>query len=230
MFELAEINRKYEDKDPRDVLKWAILDEFKGEIALSSSFGIGSTVLLHMVSEIDPALKVIFINTGCHFRETLEYKNSLAELLGLTNIVEFSPSDEDLARFDPDGKLYEKHPDFCCAVRKVEPMKRSLKGLRAWISGIMRSQSDVRKDAQMVEEYDGGLFKVNPLVNWTSKDSYYYMEEYNLPRHPLFYKGYSSVGCEPCTFLPTDESDERSGRWAGKEKTECGLHTFMERK
>ncbi len=183
-----------------------------------------------MVSRIDPDLKVIFINTGLHFRETLEYKEELVEMLGLTNVVEYSPLPDELQSVDPEGKLYENDPDLCCAVRKVEPMKRSLEGLRAWISGIMRSQSETRRNIRMVEEYSGGLYKVNPLVNWTSKDSYYYLEEYNLPRHPLFYKGYSSIGCEPCTSLPIDVSDERSGRWAGRGKTECGLHTFMERK
>lgn len=230
MFDLAEINEKYETLDPREILKWAIQDEFRGDVALSSSFGIGSAVLLHMISEINPGMKIIFIDTGCHFRETLEYKERLKNLLGLTNVVEYRPSPDDLDRFDEDGSLYEKHPDLCCAIRKVEPMKRSLKGLRAWISGIMRSQAETRKDVHMIEEYNGGLFKINPLVQWTSRDSYYYMEKHNLPKHPLFEKGYSSIGCLPCTFLPTDEGDERSGRWKGQAKTECGLHTFMEKK
>lgn len=230
MFNLDEINRKYESLDPEEVLKWAIHEEFRGEIALSSSFGIGSAVLLHMISRIDPALKVIFINTGCHFKETLRYKAELVSLLGLTNVVEYAPSEKDLDLFDPDRNLYEKHHDLCCAIRKVEPIKRSLSGLKAWISGIMRSQTETRKDAHMVEVYEGGLFKINPLVNWTSKDSFYYIEKNGLPHHPLFEKGYSSVGCEPCTFLPTDENDERSGRWKGASKTECGLHTFLEKK
>jgi len=230
MFDLDNINKKYEALGPEEVLKWAIGEEFKGKVALSSSFGIGSAVLLHMVSRIDPAIKVIFINTGCHFKETLKYKEELVSLLKLSNIAEYAPSEKDLELFDPDRTLFEKHHDLCCAIRKVEPIKRSLKGLNAWISGIMRSQAKTRKGAHRVEAYEGGLFKVNPLVNWTSKDSFHYMEENDLPHHPLFEKGYSSIGCEPCTFLPTDENDERSGRWKGASKTECGLHTFMEKK
>ncbi|MDH3975912.1 MAG: phosphoadenylyl-sulfate reductase [Deltaproteobacteria bacterium] len=230
MFNLDEINRTYEALPPEEILKWAIEREFREEVALSSSFGIGSAVLLHMISRIDPGLKVIFVNTGCHFKETLQYREQLVSLLKLTNVVEYAPAEKDLDLFDPDRNLYEKHHDLCCAIRKVEPIKRSLKGLKAWISGIMRSQARTRRDAHMVEAYEGGLFKINPLINWTSRDSFYYMEENNLPHHPLFEKGYPSVGCEPCTFLPTNKNDERSGRWKGVSKTECGLHTFMEKK
>ena len=229
MFDIEEINRKYEQKEPQEILEWAILNQFKGTIALSSSFGIGSAVLLHMVSKIDKGLKVIFINTGCHFRETIDYKERLVSLLGLSNLVEYAPTTKDLDLYDPDRNLYEKHHDLCCAIRKVEPIKRSIEGLSAWISGIMRSQSATRKDVHMVEKYEGDIYKINPLVNWTSKDSYNYMEKEGLPHHPLFEKGYPSVGCEPCTFLPTEEGGERSGRWKGKAKTECGLHTFMDR-
>ena len=230
MFDIEEINKKYEPMEPRDILEWAILDQFRGNIALSSSFGIGSAVLLHMVSEIDRDLKVIFIDTGCHFRETIEYKDRLVSLLGLTNIVEYAPTATDLDLYDPDRDLYEKHHDLCCAIRKVEPIRRSLEGLSAWISGIMRSQAETRKGAHMVERYEGDIYKINPLVNWTSKDSYLYMEKEGLPHHPLFEKGYPSVGCKPCTFLPTEEGGERSGRWKGKAKTECGLHTFLDKK
>ena len=230
MLDIGEINKKYEPMEPRDILEWAILNQFKRQIALSSSFGIGSAVLLHMVSKIDRGLKVIFIDTGCHFRETIEYKDRLISLLGLNNIVKYAPAKKDLDLYDPDNKLYEKHHDLCCAIRKVEPIKRSLEGLSAWISGIMRSQSETRKDVHMVEKYEGEIYKINPLVNWTSKDSYLYIEKEGLPHHPLFEKGYTSVGCETCTFLPTAEGGERSGRWKGEPKTECGLHTFMYKK
>lgn len=230
MFDIEEINKKYEHMEPQDILEWAILNQFKDKVALSSSFGIGSAVLLHMASKIDKGLKVIFIDTNCHFRETIEYKDRIVSLLGLTNIVEYAPTKKDLNLYDPEGNLYEKHHDLCCAIRKVEPIKRSLEGLSAWISGIMRSQSETRKNVHMVEKYKGDIYKINPLVNWTSKDSYLYMEKEGLPHHPLFEKGFPSVGCEPCTFLPTAEGGERSGRWKGKPKTECGLHTFMDKK
>ena len=230
MFDTGEINKRYEGMEPQHILEWAILDQFKGEVALSSSFGIGSAVLLHMVSTIDKGLKVIFIETGCHFKETIEYKERLTSLLGLTNVVEYAPSARDLDLYDPDRDLHERHHDLCCAIRKVEPIKRSLEGLSAWISGIMRSQSESRKDVQLVEKYEGSIYKINPLANWTSRDSYLYIEKEGLPHHPLFEKGYPSVGCKPCTFLPTEEGDERSGRWKGTAKTECGLHTFMDKK
>lgn len=227
MFNLDEINAKYEEKDPLEVLKWAILDEFNGEIAQSTSFGIGSAVTLHMVSQVDPATKVIFINTGCHFKDTLDYRDKLVEMLGLSNLVEYGPDENEIKQKDPDGQLFHNDPDMCCKFRKVLPMKNSLEGLKAWISGIMRSQSEARKDTKMVDFYNGGLYKVSPLVRWTKRDIFYYLKKHDLPTHPLFEKGYASVGCEPCTFLPTDEHDDRSGRWVGKEKNECGIHTFM---
>ena len=221
MVDIKELNKKYEPMEPQEILKWSILHQFRGSIALSSSFGIGSAVLLHMVSKIDKGLKIIFIDTGCHFKETIEYKDRLVSLLGLTNIVKYAPTTKGLD---------QKHHDLCCAIRKIEPIKRSLEGFSAWISGIMRSQSETRKDVHMVESYERDIYKINPLVNWTSKDSYIYMKKEGLPHHPLFEKGYPSVGCKPCTFLPTAEGDERSGRWKDTSKTECGLHTFMDKK
>jgi phosphoadenosine phosphosulfate reductase len=128
------------------------------------------------------------------------------------------------------GKPYEKNPDYCCQINKVEPLDEALKGLDAWISGIRRSQSKTRREIKIIEEYQGGIFKINPLANVTSGDIWWYIKEHDLLRHPLFDKGYLSIGCWPCTRPIQPGDDERSGRWAGRDKTECGLHTFLKPK
>ncbi|MBI1977778.1 MAG: phosphoadenylyl-sulfate reductase [Candidatus Omnitrophica bacterium] len=228
---LEKLNAQFEKSQPAEILRWAI-DEFKPKVALSSSFQTESVVLLHMVSKIDPSIKVLFLETGWHFQETLEFKKEVVKRFGLTNVVELKadPKKREALGQETGGKPYEMNPDQCCYMNKVEPLQEALKGLEAWISGIRRSQSKTRKEIKIVEEYQGGLFKINPLANVTSGDIWWYIKEHKLPQHPLFEQGYLSIGCWPCTKPAQPGDDERSGRWAGKEKTECGIHTFMKPK
>ena len=228
-FDLEKINAELEAKKPQAIVAWAV-GEFAPRFAMTSSFGPESGVLLHMLSRVDPAVPVLFLETGYHFPETLEYKAKLAGLLGLTNVVDLRADEKEKAAFvaKHGGVPYEKDPDGCCHINKVEPLDRALKNYDAWMSGIRRGQTDFRKSVRIVEEYEGGLYKISPLANFTSRDTWWYLKEHQIPQHPLFEKGYMSVGCWPCTRPIQAGDDERSGRWAGKNKKECGIHTFKE--
>jgi phosphoadenosine phosphosulfate reductase len=222
---IAELNKKFETADPHAILRWAVAT-YGQKAALSSSFGSQAAVLLHMISEIDPTVPVLFLDTGFLFKETIQYKDDLKKRLHL-NIKEFRATPEQIAAVkkklaDPDNKA-----GLCCDDTKVDLMKRSLEGVACWIAGLRRKQSATRKNIDIIEDYGSGLIKVHPIANWTSKDVYDYMKKHDLPFHPLWEKGYTSIGCEPCTSLPVAGQDERSGRWAGQEKTECGIHTFL---
>ena len=228
--DLAKLNERFEKAQPEEIIRWAI-EEFRPKIALTSSFQTESVVLLHMVSKIDPAIKILFLETGWHFKETIDFKNEIVKCLELTNVVDLKadPKKREAFNAETGNKPYEVNPDYCCQINKVDPLDEALKGLDAWISGIRRSQSKTRKDINIVEEYQG-LFKINPLANVTSGDIWWFLKEHNLPKHPLFDKGYLSIGCWPCTRPVQAGDDERSGRWAGTDKTECGIHTFLKPK
>jgi len=228
---LNTLNQRFQKAQPEEIIRWAI-EEFRPRIVLTSSFQTESVALLHMVSEIDPNQPILFLETGWHFQETLEFKRKLMELLGLTNVLELKadPTKRQASIDESGGKPYEKDPDHCCLINKVEPLQRALREFDAWISGIRRSQSKRREDISIVEEYQGDLIKINPLANVTSGDIWWYIKEHRLPKHPLFDQGYLSIGCWPCTKPVQPGDDERSGRWAGLEKTECGIHTFLKPK
>jgi len=206
------------------VLEDMILDRFAGKIALVSSFGTESAILLHMVSRVDRALPVVFLETGKLFAETLAYRDELVARLGLTNVRSVRPSGKQLAAYDPDGRLWEKDPDLCCAIRKTNPLDEALEGFSAWITGRKRAQGGVRGNLNLVETGPDGRTTVNPLAFWDDEDIEAYFERFNLPRHPLEAEGYSSIGCTTCTKRPLPGADKRSGRWAGMDKTECGIH------
>ncbi len=227
--DLEKLNAEFETKKPQDIITWAV-KEFSPRFAMTSSFGPESGTLLHMVSLIDPNLPVLFLETGYHFPETLQYKNDLVKMFGLTNVIDLRADakikQEVVAKYE--GVPYDKNPDLCCQINKVEPLDRALKNYDAWMTGIRRHQTDFRKSIRIVESYEGGLYKISPLVNFTSRDSWWYLKEHKIPQHPLYEKGYLSIGCWPCTRPVQEGDDERSGRWAGKTKTECGIHTFKE--
>ncbi len=229
--DLEKLNAGFETLKPQEIMDWAFR-EFSGQIAMTSSFGPESGVLLHMASLLDPKVPVLFLETGYHFPETLEYKESLVRRFGLTNVIDLKA--EPQAKSDLERQYgqapYEKQPDECCRVHKVEPLDRAIKGYEAWMSGIRRQQTDFRKSIRILEEYEGGVFKLSPLANFTSRDAWWYLKEHGIPQHPLFEKGYLSIGCWPCTRPIQAGDDERSGRWAGKAKKECGIHTFKELK
>ena len=222
-------NESFETKKPQEIIEWAVR-EFMPKVAMTSSFGPESGVLLHMTSRVDPAVPVLFLETGFHFPETLGYKKQLVEMFGLKNVIDLKADPARRAKLveDYQGVPYEKNPDLCCQIHKVEPLDEALKGYDAWMSGIRRHQTDFRKSVRILELYEGGIYKISPLVNMTSRDTWWYLKEHNIPQHPLYEKGYLSIGCWPCTRPIQAGDDERSGRWAGKAKKECGIHTFKE--
>lgn len=227
--DLEQLNNDFEKKTPAEIVNWAV-KTFSPGIAATSSFGPESGVLLSLIGKANPETPVLFLETGFHFPETLEYKNQLTKMFGLKNVIDLKADPDRRAKLvsDYQGKPYEANPDLCCQINKVEPLDKALKGYKAWMSGIRRHQTDNRKSVRIVEEYEGGIYKISPLANMTSRDTWWYLKENKIPTHPLYEKGYMSIGCWPCTRPIQDGDDERSGRWAGKSKKECGIHTFKE--
>lgn len=217
------ILKRYGTANGSELLEPLIRDVFPGKIALVSSFGIESAVLLHMVSRIDPTVPVIFLDTGKLFAETKRYRDQLTAFLGLEDVRSIRPAPSDETKRDPDGHLWKSDPEMCCHMRKVEPLERALRGFQAWITGRKRFHGGARSDLAGLEVTDWRL-KANPLSNWTHDRIVAYREEHELPVHPLEDLGYPSVGCMPCTDLPRAGGGMRDGRWAGSEKTECGIH------
>ena len=206
------------------VLEDAIKSQFAGKIALVSSFGTESAILLHMVAQIDKATPVIFLETGKLFPETLAYRDALSARLGLTGVRNIHPKPAQLATWDPEGTLWEKDAELCCAIRKTNPLDEALEGFTAWITGRKRVQGGSRANLQLVEPGADGRITVNPLAFWDDEQLDAYFVTHNLPRHPLQAQGYTSIGCATCTHRPLPGEDKRSGRWAGLKKTECGIH------
>lgn len=198
-------------------------DERLGRLALVSSFGAESIILIHYVAAMLPDIPVLFLDTGKHFPETLAYRDELASTFNL-NIVNIVPDERLVAQEDPDGNLHALEPNSCCAIRKTFPLQDALIPFNSWISGRKRYQSKMRSAIPILER-DGDKIKVNPLATWTPEDVAAYRDRHNLPRHPLEGQGYASVGCAPCTRPIAPGEDMRAGRWADMpEKTECGIH------
>jgi len=219
------LNARLRHAAPQEILQ-AAFEAYPRQIAVVSSFGAESAVLLHMAAGIDPDIPVLFLDTGQHFGQTLDYRKQLAMRLGLTNVRDLRPAFADLALQDPKADLYKTDPDACCDIRKVQPLDRVLRPeFEAWVTGRKRFQALTRAALPVVERGEGDKVKFNPLANWTKADLDAYAEAHALPPHPLTAFGYPSIGCWPCTKAVDDGADERSGRWAGSEKTECGLHT-----
>ncbi|GGO52791.1 phosphoadenylylsulfate reductase (thioredoxin) [Roseovarius pacificus] len=222
---VATLNDRYRHHSATAVLEHALHDPDAGKLALVSSFGAESVVLLHMVSVARRDTPVIFIDTQMLFAETLVYQQELAERLDLRDLRIIRAADTALQRQDPDGTLHKTAPDACCALRKTEPLQRALDGFGGWITGRKRFQGSSRSTLEFFEAEDGtGRIKVNPLAHWAPEDLRTYMEENRLPRHPLVARGYPSIGCAPCTTRVNEGEDPRSGRWRGQDKTECGIH------
>ncbi len=220
---IAELNKRYDRADPTDIVRALIQKEFPKRIALVSSFGTESAVLLHMLSLADPTTPVVFLDTGKLFGETKRYRDDLIDQLGLTGVNSILPNPELLAARDPRGVLWSQNPDACCAIRKVEPLQRALKPFDAWFTGRKAFQSGARANLSVFEAADG-RFKINPLAHWEKADIDAYFERHGLPRHPLEAEGYLSIGCIPCTDKVAPGEDARAGRWREADKTECGIH------
>lgn len=220
---LASLHERYDNVGPIEIVRGLVRDEFPNRIALVSSFGTESAVLLHMLSMADPATPVVFLDTGKLFGETKKYRDQLIEQLGLTGVDSVSPDPVAIAEHDPRGILWSKNPDACCAIRKVEPLQRALKPFDAWFTGRKAFQGGERSSLSVFES-EGERFKINPLAQWTKADIDAYFEQHELPRHPLEVDGYLSIGCMPCTDKVAPGEDARAGRWRGTDKTECGIH------
>ena len=222
---VAALNARYRHHGATAVLEGALRDPEAGRIALVSSFGAESVVLLHLVAMVDRRTPVLFIDTRLLFAETLVYQQDLAERLHLKDVRTIRASEEVLARRDPYGALKLSDPDTCCAIRKTEPLEQALGAFDGWITGRKRFQSATRAALDFFEfEESTGRIKVNPLAHWGPEDVRAYMEENRLPRHPLVAQGYPSIGCAPCTSKVAPGEDPRAGRWRGQDKTECGIH------
>ena len=209
---------------PTEVISAALRTVGREHLALVSSFGTESAALLKVMADVDPAIPVIFLDTGWLFEETLAYRDQLIARLGLRDVRSIKPLQETLDRKDPDGELWFSNPDACCRIRKVEPLARALSPFRAWINGRKRFQGGMRADIPVVER-DGERLKFNPFAHVSREEIEAIYREANLPQHPLVASGYLSVGCMPCTSRTSADEDARSGRWRGRAKTECGIHT-----
>lgn len=224
---LELLKARVEGRSSLELLRLLVHQEFAGRIAVVSSFGSESVVLLHLLAQIDPGVPVIFLNTGKLFGETLRYRDRLQEALGLLDVRAIGPHAADLKSKDPDGVLWSRDPDACCNVRKVLPLQRALSGFDAEITGRKRFQTLSRHSISPIELI-GSRFVVNPLWNWSLADLKQHILDNNLPRHPLVEDGFLSIGCMPCTQRVQSEGDYRSGRWAGTEKDECGMHANLD--
>lgn len=221
--DVSELNEKLQHASPMDVLDVSIKKLYSGQIALVSSFGAESAILLHLVSQVDPYLPVIFVDTGKLFNETLAYRNQLIDRFGLKNVQTVIPDDAALEKYDPEGNLWQSDTDQCCDIRKVQPYTSALKPYVAHISGRKKFQNDNRANLSFFQQ-EGEIIRVNPLINWSARELADYVIENDLPRHPLVAKGYPSIGCTPCTSPVKEGEDPRAGRWRGADKTECGIH------
>ena len=222
--ELAERrNILHRKSDAQTVLRHALGDVQIGPVALVSSFGAESVVLLHMIAQIDRATPVIFLETEMLFPETLIYQREVAATLGLTDVRIISPDRNEILTQDVDGILHLADTDACCDLRKTRPLENALAGFGGWITGRKQFQNGQRANLPLFEK-DARKIKVNPLANWSAQNLADYIQTHDLPRHPLVARGYPSVGCMPCTTRVGDHEDPRAGRWRGSEKTECGIH------
>ena len=206
------------------------LEQYKKEgkkLFATSSFQTHSVVLLHIISRIDKTIPIYFINTGYLFPETVSYKDTIAELLGL-NIISTKPLVPKNMQKDITGNLYfASDPDYCCYLNKIQPLENVLIANDVWINGVRADQTDVRAKMDVEQKAKNDVLRFHPMLDWTKQEIYKYLREYDIPKHPLENSGYMSIGCEPCTRKISLEDDERNARWFGQNKTECGLNTDL---
>ena len=222
------LDRALRHATPAEVIAAALQTVGREQLAVVSSFGTESAALLKVVADVDPAIPVIFLDTGWLFEETLAYRDTLTAALGLRDVRSIKPLDAALLHEDPDRELWFSNPDACCRIRKVEPLQRALAPFAGWINGRKRFQGGARAAIAVVEE-DSGRLKFNPFANVSREEIEAIYARADLPPHPLKASGYLSVGCMPCTSRTSPDEDARAGRWRGRPKTECGIHTVKSR-
>ena len=220
------LNRMFRGTETEEWLRAVIEGSLAGDTAVVSSFGAESAVLLHLISQIDPNVPVLFLETGKHFPETLAYRDELTDRLGFRRI-DLYPELADLKARDESGLRWSYDPDGCCELRKVRPLAKALEEYDASLTGRKAFQSSTRANLPRfeVDTSDAqGRLKINPLIDWSANDITAYFEKHDLPRHPLVARGFPSIGCMPCTRPVAEGEDARAGRWAGWDKVECGIH------
>jgi phosphoadenosine phosphosulfate reductase len=222
----AELDHALGAASPAEVIAAAVQAVGRERLAVVSSFGTESAALLKVMADVDASIPVVFLDTGWLFEETLAYRDTLIEKLGLRDVRSIKPLEETLSREDPDRELWFSDPDACCRIRKVEPLARALAPFSAWINGRKRFQGGLRADIPVVED-DGLRLKFNPFANVSREEIEAIYRLANLPSHPLAATGYLSVGCMPCSSRTSSDEDARAGRWRGRAKTECGIHTVQ---
>lgn len=224
--DLAEVSRKLNDARPQEILRWAV-EAYGDKLTMATAFGPEGCIILHMLSEIDPKVRVFNLDTGYQFAETLELRERIAARYGIE--VEYVRSAVSVPDYEAShgGPIYGSDPDRCCRDRKILPLQRGVEGYDAWISAIRADQSTHRARADVVGwDAKFGLVKINPLLKWTKRDVWAFVVANDVPYNPLHDQGYPSIGCWPCTKPVNQGDDERAGRWAGQAKTECGLHSL----
>jgi phosphoadenosine phosphosulfate reductase len=217
------LDRALRTASPAEIIEAALKTVGRDKLALVSSFGTESAALLKVMADVDPAIPVVFLDTGWLFEETLAYRDTLVARLGLRDVRSIKPLEQALTREDPDRELWFSDPDACCRIRKVEPLARALAPFSAWINGRKRFQGGLRAELAVVED-DGAKLKFNPFANVPREEIEAIFRRADLPQHPLVASGYRSVGCMPCSSRTASDEDARAGRWRGRAKTECGIH------
>ncbi|MCB0872878.1 MAG: phosphoadenylyl-sulfate reductase [Actinobacteria bacterium] len=222
--EVDELAVRFEERTPQELLAWAA-DRFGDRIVLTCSWQFQSSVLVHMLHELGATVRIVELDTGLLFPETHATREALIERYGITVDTIRPQRTVDEQALDEGPELWTRQPDRCCELRKVLPLMRALDGMDAWITGIRREQSPTRANARPVElDETRGVVKIQPLVTWSVEDVMGYLYAHDVPFNELHTRGYRSIGCMPCTQAVLDGDDERSGRWAGTDKIECGLH------
>ena len=222
----AEANARLAGETPERILRWAV-ETFFPRLTMATAFGPEGCVILHLLAEIEPRVRVFNLETGYQFAETLALRDRIAERYGIE--VELIRPDTAVAEYEAlnGGPVYAQDPDRCCYERKLVPLRRAVAGYEAWISAIRGDQSAARAKADVVGwDAKFGLVKINPLLKWTKRDVWAFVVANKVPYNPLHDQGYPSIGCWPCTRPVGPGGDERDGRWAGQAKTECGLHSL----
>ena len=220
------LNNMFRGRDTFEMLTILLRENMLGDAVIVSSFGAESAVLLHLIGSIDASVPVLFLETGKHFPETLEYRDNLIAHIGMTDLRNITPDPALLARKDENGLRWSYDPDGCCDIRKVLPLRAALAPVDAQFTGRKAFQSKTRNALPRFEIGEGRL-KVNPLADWDKLRIEGYTAQHNLPAHPLVAAGYPSIGCSPCTSKVAPGEDARSGRWKGWDKVECGIHTAV---